>query len=669
LQPGPQLTVGDYWRQSGQVQVSRTLYAGGLPTFQGLGVNQAALLIDGIPVNPGWLGNRNDHGGLLPTVGIVTLDILAAPTSVLYGGNAQGGVLGYTTFGPAQFENAREGLHGYVQGRYFSQWKGLGEEGVLEYQSGDFYSKTSIGHAQVGDFDWGRQGIGTEEEKLAPLFHPINGWQSDSLVPNLQPHTALGTGFKRWEVNQGLLLRSLGPLWNLYGQFQYASLPQQTQTARTLLADSNGTPVFADWRFVDRDRRMFAGGFELPVETQLFNHAFFKVSHQSWRENAQFRRLGDTLQSYYFDRLNQLDLRLDLVNMILGKQVIYYGVRYRQDQSESRAYGLSLANRNPILIPNWRPDGGGRMRQWGIYYHQVFDLSIGAKAWLGVSYDRSLLQVTYQRAAEWPWLPIEYSLPNNAVSGCAGVHVKAGSGWDWQVDASSGFRTLNLEDASAVYGSQRGIPISPNSALFPSYVWQGQMVIGHQMGLKDRVEGALFYRRIMDGFALGESPWEGQDSIDFMGQYSAIQSLQNSVEAHQVGLRLGGNIPMGKHWMANFSLHSLYQRTAEIGGHGGFFPAFGKAELVWDWKRVSARANILFSSRGGNQGNVLGWEGGGIGAGAGYWVPSLSVTYSPFSWLVVNLSAENITDTRYRMAQSRFYEPGRNMGAGLRIQF
>lgn len=309
------------------------------------------------------------------------------------------------------------------------------------------------------------------------------------------------------------------------------------------------------------------------------------------------------------------------------------------------------------------------MQQFGLYYHQVFDLSKRAKAWLGAAYDRNILEVTYHRGKELPWLPIQYRLPNNAVSGCAGVHVKAGNGWDWQLDASSGYRTLNIEDASAVYGSSAGTPISPNPVLMPSYVVQAQFLVGHQVTRKDRVEGALFYRRILDGFALGESGWEGQDSVDFMGQYSAIQSLQNSVQAHQVGIRLWGNMPLGKHWMAYGSFQTLYQQTAEVGGEGGFFPAFGKAELVWTRKWLSVRGICLFSTRGGDNGYVLGWEGGGIKPGNGYMVPSFMVSITPLKWLMLNLTAENITDTRYRMAQARFYEPGRNVGGGIRIQF
>lgn len=666
---GASLCIGDFWREMGQVQESRNLFAGGLPTFQGLGVNQAAVLVDGIPVNHGFLGNRNDYGGLLPTVGVTRLDILAAPLSVMYGANAQGGVLGYHTFDQESWENGKSGLHGYAQGRYYSQWKGVGTEGVIEYMGDNLYTKSSLGYADMGDFAWGGNGIAAGETGLAPSLLPVDGWESDSLVPNLHPQAAVGSGSRRLEVNQGVFLGNLGPLWNVYGQFQYASLPQQVNTAATHLSDSSGMPLFAHWQFDLRDRQMLAGGFDLFLDWGLFNKMQFKIARQRWRENAQVRAIGDTLQSYFFDRLDQLNLQLDFVKDVIGNQTLYYGFRYRTDESTSRAYGKSLADGSPILIQGWRPDGGGQMRQWGLYYHQVFDLSRGAKAWLGGAFDHTSLRVTYRRGAELPWLPIQYSLPNNAVSGCAGVHVKAGNGWDWQVDASSGFRTQNIEDASAVYGSSQGMPIAPNPVLFPSYVLQAQFVLGHQYGLKDRVEAALFYRRILDGFGMGESDWEGQDSVEFMGQYSAIQSLQNIVQAHQVGIRVQGNIPLGKHWMAYGSVQSLYQRTAEIGGKGGFFPAFGKVELVWNWKKITARGKVLFSTRGSDNGYVLGWDGGGILAGAGYGVPSFSLSYSPLKWLTLNLAAENITDTRYRMAQSRFYEPGRNLGAGLRIQF
>ncbi|NNF18081.1 MAG: TonB-dependent hemoglobin/transferrin/lactoferrin family receptor, partial [Gammaproteobacteria bacterium] len=135
------ISIADLVRYEPAISVSRggTRFGDGSYTIRGIGGNRVAIEIDGVPIADQFdIGSYSNAERDLVDVGLIDrIEILRGPASTLYGSDAIGGVVAYTTVDPEQFEDDTVRLHtGYrtdddsLSGTVTGAWTG-GPLGVL----------------------------------------------------------------------------------------------------------------------------------------------------------------------------------------------------------------------------------------------------------------------------------------------------------------------------------------------------------------------------------------------------------------------------------------------------------------------------------------------------------------------------------------------------------
>lgn len=153
----------DLLRGAAGIHVQQTSAGQGAVVLRGLTGNQVLLLVDGIPLNNGTY--RDGPGQYLATVDQETVqrvEVVRGPASVLYGSDAQGGVVHLVTRPHPEdgtggllamnATSATSGVRGRVAGRMASgAWSAAG--GVTLASAGDLRAGGAVGRQQPTGFD------------------------------------------------------------------------------------------------------------------------------------------------------------------------------------------------------------------------------------------------------------------------------------------------------------------------------------------------------------------------------------------------------------------------------------------------------------------------------------------------------------------------------------
>lgn len=148
--------AADLLRDTPGVHVQQTSAGQGAVVLRGLVGNQVLLLVDGIPLNNGTY--RDGPGQYLATIDPETverIDVLRGPASVLYGSDAQGGVLnvitqphplhlGWSAAGAGQVSSANAGARARLSTGYAGGAVRVGA-GVTLQQAGDLRAGDDVG--------------------------------------------------------------------------------------------------------------------------------------------------------------------------------------------------------------------------------------------------------------------------------------------------------------------------------------------------------------------------------------------------------------------------------------------------------------------------------------------------------------------------------------------
>ena len=240
------------------------------------------------------------------------------------------------------------------------------------------------------------------------------------------------------------------------------------------------------------------------------------------------------------------------------------------------------------------PDGGSSQFQTGFWLearlastHQSL-LQFGARAQLNTL--NSVFNDTL--FFSFPFSSISYLLPSG--NGCLT--------YTWQLHGhrirsslSSGFRSPNVDDIAKVFDSQPGLLVLPNPRLNPEYLFSCEAE--YRFSLNGQQGMLLAYLSHAPGLlTLQPAKFEGQDSLVYQGQYSAVASLQNAASAWICGaqLRYKANISPRLHASAQFTYTYGRQYLASVWQPVEHIPPFyGQVGLEYTHKRFDLGLRTL----------------------------------------------------------------------------
>jgi hemoglobin/transferrin/lactoferrin receptor protein len=669
-----QSSTADLMTQTGNVFVQKSQLGGGSPIIRGFETNKVLLVVDGVRMN-----NAIYRGGHLQN--IVTIDnamldrveVIYGPGSVVYGSDALGGVMSFTTKNPTLSTTDELVVKSGGFARYFSAATGYAANANVSVGSKRFGSLTSFTYSNYGDL---RQGavrspfVGNFGSR--PWYvERING--VDSMMMNADTNLQVGSAYTQYDILQKFtFVQKEGVTHKLNVQLSNSSNIDRYDRL-TLMSGSK--PKFAEWYYGPQFRLFAAYTLELKNKTKLYDQARITLGTQSIEESRMDRRFNKSMLNHRIENVAIASINADFTKKI-GRNELRYGVDAYYNKANSTAYVEDIVADTTGSLDTRFPDGGSTMISIAAYATHTIEFSNKLILNDGLRFSNVGLSSNFIDKTYFP-LPVNSIQQNNsALNGNIGLIYMPNNKWRVTLTGSTGFRAPNVDDMTKVFESVPGKVVVPNANLKPEYTYNAELGISRLVatGVTASVNG--YYTYLVNGLTVQNGTFEGQDSIIYDGQLSQVMSTVNAAKSRIFGIE----------GMLNAKLNDQFNLLATVNYTNGRIltdsvpypldhipPTFGKVSLGYVNGKLRSEFFVNYSGwKRVSDYNMIGEDNFAYATVDGmpsWYTLNVRLNYAFSQHVSLQIACENILNQNYRSYASNISAPGRNIIVTLRGQF
>lgn len=674
LQTMNQTSTADVLANSGNIMVQKSQLGGGSPIIRGFETNKVLIVIDGIRMN-----NAIYRGGHLQNV--ITLDnaimsrveIVFGPGSVVYGSDALGGVMSFTTKNPILSYSNKPVVKAGAYTRYMSAVSGYAAHADVSVGGKRFGSLTSFSYSNFGDL---RQGANREpfvgNFGSRPWYvDQFNG--IDSMVMNADTNLQVGSGYSQYDLLQKFMFKQ-NEFVNHIVNIQYSSSSNIDRYDRLTLM-SNGKPKFGEWYYGPQNRLMTSYTLEITKPTILYDRARFVLGYQQIEESRIDRRFQSVKQNNRIENLDIFTVNLDFAKHI-GNHEIRYGAEGWYNKVNSTAFVKDITTGVQSPLDTRYASGGATMSSMALYATHTFEFSDKLILNDGVRFSQVGLNAKFTDTTFFKFPFKETSQNNSAINGNIGLIFMPTPEFRLTTQVSTGFRAPNVDDLSKVFESTPGTIIVPNPNLKPEYTYNGEVGVSNVFNDWLTISATGFYTLYRNALTVQNFTYEGQDSIFYAGTMSKVVATTNANKAYLYGVELAMHGSLNQH----VSLYATFNKTkAMIVTDTTAIPldhippAFGKFGMLVLQNKLRAELFVNYSAwKRIEEYNPFGEDNQAYALPQGmpsWYTVNMRVTYQFNKYVGLQVACENILDQNYRVFASNISAPGRNFIVTLRGNF
>ncbi len=674
LQNMNQTSTADVLANSGNVMVQKSQLGGGSPIIRGFETNKVLMVVDGIRMN-----NAIYRGGHLQN--IITLDnsimdrveIVYGPGSVVYGSDALGGVMSFTTKNPLLSTDGKTLVKANAYTRYMSAVSGYAAHADVSVGGKKFGSLTSFTYSNYGDL---RQGANREPEVgnfgSRPWYvQQFNG--VDSMVVNADTNVQVGSGYTQYDVLQKFLFKQSDFVKHTVN-LQFSNSSNIDRYDR-LTQTSGGKPKYGEWYYGPQKRLLASYTLELSKKTKIYDNARLIIGYQQIEESRIDRKYKKTAQNHRVENLDILTANLDFTKKA-GKNEIRYGLEGWYNKVNSTAFTKDIVSGTESPLDTRYASGGASMSSIAVYATHTLEISNKLILNDGLRFSNVGLNAKFTDTTFFNF-PFKYAKQNNnALNGNIGLIYMPTT--DCRVTAlvSTGFRAPNVDDLSKVFESTAGSINVPNPDLKPEYTYNGEVGVSNKFGNWLTASATGYYTLYRNALTTQNFTYNGQDSIMYAGTMSKVVATTNANKAYMYGLELGLN---GR-FNDNVSMYATYNYThARIVTDSTAIPldhippVFGKFGIQISDKKFRADLFVNYSAwKRIADYNPFGEDNQAYALPEGmpsWYTINARLSYQFNKYIGLQVACENILDQNYRVFASNISAPGRNFILTLRGSF
>lgn len=667
-----QSSTADVLANSGNVFVQKSQLGGGSPIIRGFETNKVLMVIDGIRLN-----NAIYRGGHLQNV--ITMDngimdrveVVFGPGSVVYGSDAIGGVMHFTTKNPTLSTTDKTLVKGSGFMRYMSSANGYAAHADVSLGTKRFGSLTSFTYSNYGDL---RQGSKRADFVGNFGIRPwsverING--VDSMVMNSDTNLQLGSGYSQYDVLQKFtFLQKPGVLHKVNLQLSNSSNIDRYDRLTQTIA---GKPRFAEWYYGPQFRLLGAYSLELSNATKLYDGARFTIGYQSIEESRMDRRYKKDFLNHRIENVDVFTLNADLMKR-KGKHEFRYGVDAWYNKVTSTAFVENIVADTSAPLDSRYPDGGSNMMSAAVYATHTWEINEKLILNDGLRASYVGLNAVFEDKTFFPFPYDNISQKHLALNGNLGLIYIPSKDWRMTLNGSTAFRAPNVDDMSKVFESVQGSVLVPNPNLKAEYAYNGEFGVSRVLTEGLTIQATAYYTLLKNALTVGQGTFNGQDSIVYDGQLSQVMTTTNAGKAYVFGFEamLSGKLNDHLSMMATVNYTKGRNVTDSI-PLDHIPPVFGKVSMVYSVGKLRTELFVNYS----------GWKRLADYNMAGEDNFPYATVYGMPSWYTLNarvnynltrqiglqIACENILDQNYRNYASNISAPGRNFILTLRGNF
>lgn len=667
-------TAADLLESSGQVYVQKSQLGGGSPMIRGFSTNRLLITVDGVRMNTAIFRSGNLQNVInVDPFAIDRSEVILGPGSVVYGSDAIGGVMNFYTKQPTF--SFQEGIA--VSGNAYARYSSANTEktGHIDVNLGNkkWAFLTSVSYSDYDDLRMGSHG--PDDYIRSEYVVRQNG--QDVVIENENPNEQVPTGFDMLNLMQKVRYMP-NATWDFSLGLIYSNTSDYSRYDR-LTRKRDGQLRSAAWFY--GPQRWFMSNLQASKKgyNTIYDEARITAAFQIFEESRNDRDFGEDILFETDEHVNAYSLGLDFTKE-LGAHQLFYGAEYVLNTVDSQGSQTNIISGESIPDASRYPDGSTWQSIAG-YVSGQFRVSEKVRVQSGLRYSHILVDATFDdRFYNFPFEEANISTGN--ITGSLGLNWQVNQTLGWKLNLSTAFRAPNIDDVGKVFDSEPGSVVVPNPDLKAEYAYNGEL--GVTLNFEDVVtlDLATFYTKLDHALVRRDFNLDGQTVIDYQGEPSDVQAIQNAANAEVYGFEAGVDVVVTQNINLRSQLNIVEGNQEEDDGsiaplrHAA--PLFGNTHLVWQNNRLKLDAfaeyngqfdyNELAPSQQGNA-YLYALDGNGNPYAPSWYTVNFASQYQITDAWQASAALENITDQRYRPYSSGISAPGRNLIVAVKYTF
>jgi hemoglobin/transferrin/lactoferrin receptor protein len=662
-------TSADLLENTGRVFVQKSQSGGGSPMIRGFSTNRLLIAVDGTRFNTAIFRGGNVQNVLsIDPFTIERTEVILGPGSVLYGSDAVGGVMNFFTKRPAfSFEEGMS-FAGNASARYASANNEKTGHLDLNFGMKEWAFITSVSYSDFGDVNMGSNG--PDDYLRESYVTTVDG--VDTVVQNSDPERQLPTAYNQLNLMQKVRFMPSAN-WDFNLGLIYTTTGEYDRYDR-LIQKKDNEFRFAEWYY--GPQQWFSAKVDISHQQDgvaLFDDSKLGLSYQQSQESRNNRRFGSSDLFINEEQVDVFTANLDLTKS-LGSTNLYYGLEYVFNGVSSDGSRTDVGTGQTSNAASRYPDGS-TWQSMAAYASLQSRLAEGLSFQGGLRYSHIFIDASFEENNAFYDFPFaDADLDNGALTGSAGITWNPNESIQWKVNFGTAFRAPNIDDIGKVFDSEPGSVVVPNPEVKPEYAYNGEVGVLLNFGGAVSLDVSGYYTWLMDALVRRDYSLDGVDKIDYQGELSQVQAIQNAGKARVYGFEAGVEVNFDEHWQF-LSQYNLVRGTTEEGDGIEFpirhvAPPFGNTHLRYTRNRFTLDAFAEYNGRFDfedlapsqrNNDHLYAKDENGNPFSPSWYTVNIGAEYALSGDLTVNALLENITDQRYRPYSSGIAAPGTNL--------
>lgn len=666
-------TSADLLGSSGEVFIQKSQQGGGSPIIRGFSANRLLYSVDGVRMNTAIFRSGNLQNVIsIDPFSVESTTVLFGPGSVLYGSDAIGGVMSFTTLEPTHSLDSNYYIKGNTLFRHSTANKEKTGHFDLNVGTKKWAFRTSITH---NDYDHLKMGKRGPDDYLRNSYTQRQD-SNDVSIQNEDPLIQRPSGYTQLNLMQKIKFTPKKDL-----SFEYAYHYSETSNYGRYDRNNrtkNNAPQFGEWNYGPQKWLMNLFSVTDNTTHKLYDKGVYKVANQYFEEGRITRNFNNPNRTTRTEEVNALSANADFMKAF-KKHNLYYGTEVVLNFVESKATEKNilteLSQETNARYPN---------ATWGSYAAYISDQYNFSKAFsmqAGVRYNQFNFNAQFDTSLYS--LPFtEAKLSQSSVTGSIGAVYKTPSQWLFSINTSTGFRAPNIDDVGKIFDSEPGAVVVPNPELTAEYVYSADLSITKIINKLTSLNITGYYTVLDDAFVRQDFQLNGQDSVLYEGTMSKVQALQNVAQTQVYGTQVSLNIHPSKRIKITSTFNYTVGEDKLSGGvstpsrHAT--PWYGITKIHYTKEKLNVVAYLAYSGKKDFEDLPIGEQSktelyardkDGNPYSPSWYTANIKASYHFTKHWTISGGLENITDQRYRTYSSGLSAAGRNFVMALKASF
>jgi hemoglobin/transferrin/lactoferrin receptor protein len=678
-----QLNSADVLQQTGQIFVQKSQLGGGSPIIRGFEANKVLLVIDGVRMNNAIYRSGHLHNVIRINPHLLdNVEIIFGSGSVIYGSDALGGVMHFTTLKPSLSRSKKAINKSVVSTSFHTVSNSLsthfqtqvGFEKMALLTGVTFSSFGDLRQGNIRNSDIGNLGIRDSFQMT------LNAKDYSQL--NLDNALQTPSGYNQLDVLQKVLYQP-NAHWEYLLNIHYSNSGNVPRYDRlTEINPKTNQFRFAEWYYGNELRTLVSLQVYHKQATYLYDEWKTVLAFQHLKESRHNRLFDDYMRINRYETVQVYTLNSD-ARKTIGKHDLKFGIDFAFNEVQSEANRQHIITNEVFGQTTRYPDGGSNVYSLAFYANNTWNIHDKYKLIAGIRYNYVHLSSQFIDVSFLPITQRSMNLiqQNNAQVGHLGIVYIPTKNWRYYLQLSSAFRAPNVDDVGKVFESAAGAQVViPNPNLNPENSYNAEL--GFNIIPKEyiRWDFALWYTFLTNGITLKQTKLNEADSILYFGQQTKVVQQQNVQQALLYGFYTKILIEPTSWLSLSNQVSYTYGRiltTPNTYPLDHIPPIFGKSTCAFMFNKFSTDFFILYNgTKLLKDYNLFGEDNYQYATKNG--VPAWYTFNAKCSYhlpiknrksILLVAGIENILDVNYRIFASGISAPGRNFHATVRYSF